>query len=125
MTALPVLLVDDDANSNALVAVALGPAGCRLEIVRSAEQALVAVAAFRPRVVVMDLVQPLMSGLLLAQRLKHDPATRDIVLVALAGLGGPDAERVATEAGFAAYAAKPVEPGAFARTLLAAVEARP
>ena len=122
---MPVLLVDDDASSNALVSVALDSAGCRVEIVRSAEQALVALAAFRPRVVVMELVQPLMSGLLLAQRLKHDPAMRDVVLVALAGCGGPDTERVASEAGFAAYWAKPVEPGAFARAVLAAVEARP
>lgn len=121
---LPVLLVDDDAHHNALIAVALGAAGCHLEIARSAEQALERLAEFRPRVVVMDLVQPLMSGLLLAERLKRDPATRDIVLVALAGFGGPDSERVASEAGFATYSTKPVEPRAFARAVIAALEAR-
>ena len=123
LVSLPVLVVDDDAASNALILATLDAYGCRFEVVPSAEQALAALRAFRARVVVMDLVQPLMSGLLLAQRLKQNQPTSDIVLVALVGFGGPDSERVAREAGFAACAVKPVDPGAFARTLLAAVEA--
>ena len=125
LASVPVLVVDDDGASNTRVRAALATLGCRLEIVPSAERALLALCRFQPRAVVMDLVQPLMSGLLLAHRLKQDAPTRHVVLIALAGFGGPETARVAREAGFAAYWTKPVDPAAFARGFLALVESAP
>jgi CheY-like chemotaxis protein len=108
-----VLVVDDDAASAKLVSVVLGGEGCDVKTAGSAEDALAILQSFEPRVIVVDLVLPLMSGLLFAQRLKADPAMRNIVLIAVTAFNGPEAERVARGTGFAAYVRKPIDPISF------------
>jgi CheY-like chemotaxis protein len=62
-----------------------------------------------------------MSGLLLAQRLRAEPATQDAVLIAVTAFNGPQAQRVALEAGFVAYVRKPIDPLSFAQLVQAHV----
>lgn len=109
--------MDDDAASGKLVGVALGLEGCDVRIAASAEEALAMLRTFRPRVMVIDLILPLMSGLLLAQRLKADDATSDIVLIAVTAFNGAEAERVAREVGIAAYVRKPIDPLTFTQVV--------
>ncbi len=118
LTGVPVLVVDDDAASAKLLLVILRGEGCDVRVARSAEEALDALAGFRPRAMVVDIILPLMSGLLLAQRLKADPATRAIVLIAVTAFNGPEAEGVVRAAGFSAYLRKPIDPLTFAAFLL-------
>jgi two-component system, OmpR family, response regulator len=70
---------------------------------------------------VIDLILPLASGLVLAERLKADPATSDVVLIAVSAFNGPEATRSAKAAGFALYIRKPIDPTSFSGLLLAAV----
>ncbi len=118
---LPVLIVDDDQPSAKLLSVVLSGEGCRVQIAPSAEEALVALQSFKPHVIIIDLILPLMSGLLLAQRLKAESAAQDAVLIAVTAFNGPQAQRVALEAGFAAYVRKPIDPLSFARLVQAHV----
>jgi CheY-like chemotaxis protein len=115
---VPVLVLDDDAAGAKLLAVVLRSEGCVVKVAGSAEEALAILATFRPRVVVADLVLPLMSGVLLAQRLKADPTTRDIVLIAVTAFNGTAAETTAREAGFVAYVRKPIDPLTFTEIVL-------
>lgn len=121
----PVLIVDDDVPSAELLRVVLEPAGFEVRVARTAEEALEVLHSFRPRAVVIDLILPLMSGLLLAQRLKADPATQHSVLVAVTAFNGPEAERVARDAGCALYFRKPVDPVSFVEVLLGALKGVP
>lgn len=114
---VPVLVVDDDAASAKLLSVVLGGEGCAVMAAPSAEDALVVLRTFRPRVIVVDLILPLMSGLLFAQRLKADPAMRDIVLIAVTAFNGDEAARIARDAGFVAYVRKPIDPISFTELL--------
>jgi CheY-like chemotaxis protein len=116
---LPVLIVDDDAASAKLMSVLLRGEGCQVQVAHSAEEALTVIAASPPKLILLDLVLPLMSGLLLAQKLKADPATESIVIIAVTAFNGVEAERVAFEAGCAAYARKPIDPLSFTQLLLA------
>jgi CheY-like chemotaxis protein len=116
------LVVDDDGPSAKLVAVLLAAEGCEVRTVRSAEEALQALVTFSPRFIVIDLLLPLMSGLLLAQRLKADPGTRGAVLVAMTAFNGHAAERMARDVGFAAYLRKPIDPDAFVLAVTRALE---
>jgi two-component system cell cycle response regulator DivK len=50
-----------------------------------------------------------MSGIEAAHRLKADPTTASIPVVALTGLVHEQAELMARDAGFAAYLAKPLD----------------
>jgi CheY-like chemotaxis protein len=107
---LPVLVVDDDPASAKLVSIVLRGEGSVTRIAESAEEALAILPTFHPRLIVLDLVLPLMSGLLFAQKLKADPETREIVIVAVTAFNGPEAERMAKDAGCALYIRKPIDP---------------
>ena len=115
---LRALVVDDDAASAKLVSVVLRGEGCEVEIAPNAEDALTTLVSFRPDFIVLDLILPLMSGLLLAQRLKADPATRKIVIIALTVVNGPEAERATRDAGCSAYFRKPLDPLSFPERVL-------
>jgi CheY-like chemotaxis protein len=108
-----VLIVEDDSSNAKLISIVLRAEGCDVHVARSAEDALAVIAMFRPRVIVMDLVLPLMSGVLLAQRLKDDTDTSDVAIVAVTAFSGGDVERIALAVGCAAYVQKPIDAFAF------------
>jgi two-component system cell cycle response regulator DivK len=116
-----VLLVEDDPLSLKLLEAVLAGEGSEVRSARSAEEALEVLQSFRATVAVIDLILPLASGLLLAERLKSDPATSDLVLIAVTAFNGPEARRMATAAGFSLYVRKPLDPISFPGLLLAAM----
>ncbi len=120
-----VLVVEDDPPSLRLLQAVLRGEGSDVRSATSAEEAFVVLQAFRPSLIVIDLILPLMSGLLLAQQLKAAPGTHDIPLVAATAFNGPAAERVALDAGFAAYVRKPIDPNAFCELLRETLGAGP
>jgi CheY-like chemotaxis protein len=117
---LRVLIVEDDPPSLKLLVAILESEGCELRSTCSAEEALVALETFRPTIAVIDLILPLASGLLLAEQIKANPATSDLVLIAVSAFNGAAAERTAKAAGFSLYVRKPIDPDAFPALLLAA-----
>jgi CheY-like chemotaxis protein len=116
---VPVLVVEDDASNAKLVAILLRAEGSDVHISRSAEDALTVIPIFKPRVIIMDLVLPKMSGVVLTQHLKKDAATRDIAIIAVTAYTGHEVERTARAAGCAAYLAKPFDAFAFPAAVLA------
>ena len=114
---LRVLVVDDDPASAKLMSIILRAEGCEICCAGSAEEAQPLVGSFRPRLIMLDLVLPFMSGLSFAQQLKADPATRDIVIVAVSAYNGYGAERAATEVGCALFLRKPIDPVRFPQLL--------
>jgi CheY-like chemotaxis protein len=110
LAGVPVLVVDPQARSAHRTETALRAAGALPRVARDAEEALFMVDAFLPRAIVLDLVLPRLSGLVLAQAIIADETTRNVVIIALTAFGGPDAERVARQAGCAASAAKSISP---------------
>jgi CheY-like chemotaxis protein len=121
---LDVLVVDDDPASAKLAKVLLAAEGCAVRTASSAEEALTMIAQRIPDLVVLDLVLPLMSGLLLAQTLRSRPATRDLVIVVVSAFNGPEMARLAHEAGCAAYLRKPIDALTFADVVLQQVRGK-
>jgi CheY-like chemotaxis protein len=115
---LRVLIVDDDAASAKLLSVILRTEGHETREADSAERALQILHDFSADVIVLDLVLPLMSGLLLAQRLQADPRTRDLPLIAVTAFNGPALERAALDSGCRAFIRKPIDAAAFAQLVL-------
>jgi len=62
-----------------------------------------------PDVALVDIGLPDLDGYEVARRLREDPATRHIRLVALTGYGTVEDRRRALAAGFDEHLAKPVE----------------
>src|SRR6476661_8203606 len=67
-----VLVVDDEANITDLVATALRYEGFDVEVASTGSDALKAAAAFRPDLMVLDIMLPDRDGFAVVQRLRAD-----------------------------------------------------
>ncbi len=84
-TPLSVLLVEDDLDGRRLCAEWLTGAGFHVHEAHNGLQALERALEARPDVVVTDLHIPGIDGFELTRRLKRDPRTQDIPVVAVTG----------------------------------------
>jgi CheY-like chemotaxis protein len=106
---VPILVVDDNAMNLKLVEYVLTARGYDVRTAIDAAAAVASVAARRPRLILMDLQLPGIDGFELTRRLKADPATADIVIVAVSAYAMKgDAER-ALSAGCDGYIPKPLD----------------
>jgi CheY-like chemotaxis protein len=67
------------------------------------------IKARQPEVILLDLKLPGMDGLALARRLKQDPATKHIPIVAITAAPETFSQSAALAAGCDAYIVKPVD----------------
>lgn len=114
---VPVLIVEDEQASARILAATLETYGYETRIARSAQEAVALLAPFNPRAIVLDLVLPQFSGLVLAEQLTRDPATRGIPIIATSLFSAQDAADIARDAGCVDYVRKPIDPSSFAQLL--------
>jgi two-component system cell cycle response regulator DivK len=114
----PVLIVDDNPTNLKLLRVLLAAESYEVRTANTSEEALAILEDFRPRLILTDIELPGIDGLELTRRLKSNPATRDIIVVAITAYAmAGDAEK-ALRAGCNGYVTKPVD----TRTLAATVK---
>ena len=106
-----VLVVDDNHDAADSLGMLLQFLGAEVMVVHDGHAALAALKGFQPAVVLLDLGMPGMNGLEVARRMREDPATRSITLVALTGWGQREDRRRTTEAGFDYHLVKPADLG--------------
>lgn len=104
-----VLVVDDNEDAAELLATMLDLHGYETRTAHDGPGALQAIAAFAPDLVFLDIGLPGMSGHEVAQTIRATPGGAGIVLVAVTGWGGSDAERRTQASGFDFHLTKPVE----------------
>lgn len=114
MTPPRVLIVDDNAMNVDLVSFLLAADAMQVEAAVDAAQAGARIAARQPDLILMDIQLPGTDGLELTRRLKADPATRHIVVVALTAYAMKGDEARMRAAGCDGYIAKPIEVATFA-----------
>jgi len=104
-----ILIVDDNAVNLKLVKVILLKEGHQVATAGDAEEALKVIASDRPRLILMDIQLPGMDGLTLTKKLKEDPSTKGIVVVALTAYAMKGDEEKAKAAGCDGYLTKPID----------------
>jgi CheY-like chemotaxis protein len=104
-----ILLVEDNETIRHAFTILLEESGYEVRQAASGGQALGVAEAARPDLILMDLGLPDMSGLDVTRRLKSNPATRDVVVVALTGRALETDQQACFDAGCAGYLAKPVD----------------
>lgn len=104
----PILIVDDNPDNLKLLKYLLVKHGYDVHAVIDAESALEALKTFRPILILLDVQLPGMDGLTLASKLKADPSTRDILIVAVTAYAMKSDEERALAAGCDGYVAKPI-----------------
>jgi CheY-like chemotaxis protein len=121
MAGEPILIVDDNPMNLKVARVLLQVEGYEVRTAAAAAEALTVLQTFRPRLILMDLQMPGMDGYALTRRLKADPATSDIVILAVTAYAMKGDEQKAYESGCQMYITKPINtrslPGMIAQFL--------
>jgi DNA-binding response OmpR family regulator len=119
ITKKQILVVDDEEDILELVSFNLTKEGYRVICTTTGEKAIEIIRTQRPDLVVLDLMLPGINGLEVAKILKHDPGTRDILIVMLTAKGEESDIVAGLELGADDYVTKPFSP----RILAARVKA--
>lgn len=114
-----VLIVDDFEDNRAMYAEFLRYSGIEVVEAKDGAEAVEKASTEMPDLVVMDLSLPVIDGWEATRRIKHDPRTRDIPIIALTGHALEGHSQGAREAGCEGFLAKPCLP----ETLLETVNA--
>jgi PAS domain S-box-containing protein len=107
-----VLAVDDDADARELIAAVLRQAGARVTSAASVREALAAIAAQIPTVVLTDIAMPHATGFDLVRELGASPLWRDVPVIALTAYARAEDRAQALALGFTAHLGKPFSPRA-------------
>lgn len=103
-----VLVVDDHVHNVELLSAYLEDLECDIATANDGAEALAAVAARAPDLILLDVMMPRVSGFQVCERVKRDPATRSIPIVVVTALNEVgDVER-AVECGADDFLTKPV-----------------
>jgi CheY-like chemotaxis protein len=105
-----VLVVDDNFTWAESLSLLLRLEGHETQVVHDGPAAIHALSRSRYEVILMDIGLPGMSGYEVARRLRQDPASNDLLLVAITGYAEDDARRKSRDAGFDHHLVKPVDP---------------
>ncbi len=108
---LRVLLIDDDLDTRDLFSFILKAEAGEVAEAASVQEALVAVKAFAPDVILSDLHLPDADGLTLIRQIRDLlDGQKPIPIIAVTAFAGEEARLYALSAGFQEHLTKPVNP---------------
>src|SRR5262245_48719294 len=105
-----ILVVDDEASVRMICRFNLAAAGVDVREAADGDEALEAVRADPPDLVLLDVMMPTRDGWEVAEELRRDPRTRDIPVVFLTARVDHADRKRAYDLGAAGYIAKPFDP---------------
>ncbi len=110
MNGKTVLYVEDNEFNRKIVRQLLAATTYRLLEASDGEQGVATALEAQPDLILMDIQLPRMSGLDATQRLRQDPRTERIPIIAVTSFALSGDDQKVLEAGASAYLAKPYSP---------------
>jgi len=104
-----VLVVDDNPANLKLIRVLLTANGFDVRTAANAEEAQATLRSCNPGIILMDLQLPGMDGLELTRRLKRDPKTAGITIIAVTAYAMKNDDQRALASGCDDYVTKPID----------------
>jgi CheY-like chemotaxis protein len=105
-----VLVVDDNMDSADMLVMLLQMFGHEAQAAYSGQTALETAVEYQPDFVLLDIGLPDMNGYEVARRLRQQPQTKQVRLIAMTGYGQDSDRQRSKEAGFDRHLVKPVDP---------------
>ncbi len=121
---LRILLVEDSVDTREALERIFRRRECQVRTASNGEEALELALREPPEIIVSDIDLPGISGLEFMTRLRARPEMREVIAIALSGLGREQATQAAARAGFDAHHLKPVEIQVLVQTLEEALQKR-
>ena len=107
---MKILIVDDHPANLKVARLALQGEGYEVRTSGDAEDALIVIMSWHPDLILMDIQLPGMDGYELTRKLKSDPTTRHIVIIAVTAYAMKGDRQRAVDSGCDGYLSKPVDP---------------
>ena len=108
-----ILVIEDNEQNLYLVRFLLEADGFSIEEARDGKQGLALAEELRPCAILLDIQLPGMDGYAVAARLRENPATRDIPIIAVTSYAMAGDKEKALSAGVSGYIEKPIDPDTF------------
>ena len=120
-----ILLVEDNAVNRRLAGFLLRSQGYQVREATTAQEAFDLLKNERPDLIVMDIQLPGMDGLEITKKLKEEPATADIPVIAVTSYAMKGDREKAIAAGCAGYVTKPIDKTIFIQEVAARLPGKP
>jgi signal transduction histidine kinase/CheY-like chemotaxis protein len=111
------LVVDDVPQNRAMMLNLLQDAGFVVAAAANGLECLVLLDSFKPDLILMDVMMPVMDGNETTRRIRHMPRWNEIPIVAVTASAGTEDEHRSREAGADAFLAKPIDHDLLLRTI--------
>jgi len=112
-----ILVVEDQEDNRQIIRDMVSALDYELAEAENGVEALAAIAKQKPDLILMDIQMPVMDGYEATRRIKADPATNGIPVIAVTSFALTGDEQKVRDAGCDDYVAKPYSP----RQLLAKI----
>jgi CheY-like chemotaxis protein len=118
ITRCRILVADDNIDAADSLALMLDLMGNEVRMVHDGSEAVVAAAAYRPDMILLDIGMPKLNGYDACRRIREQTWGKGIFIVAITGWGQDEDKRRSQEAGFDRHLVKPVGPAEMEKLLL-------
>lgn len=108
-----ILIVEDSKLNQRLLEAVLKPHGYRLLVAEDGESGVALARTEKPDLILMDVLLPGIDGYEATRRLRADPETQRVVVVALTASASSEQQDRALAAGCDGYIPKPIDTRAF------------
>jgi DNA-binding response OmpR family regulator len=90
MASARILCIDDDIPQLTIISGVLRKEGYEVETAREGQEGLQKARAFKPNLIVLDVMMPGMDGYQVCRHLQENPETENIAVLMLTAKGGVD-----------------------------------
>ncbi|WP_027189906.1 response regulator [Fundidesulfovibrio putealis] len=108
-----ILVVEDTLSNRELLSFLLRYHGYEVLEAENGESGVSMARANKPDLIAMDMQMPVMDGMTAMRKLKKDPETSGIKIIAVTSFAMKGDREKALEAGFDGYITKPIDTRAF------------
>lgn len=106
----PILLVDNNPDTIKILTLILQDEGYTIDSAVDGETAITRVTESAPKLILLDIMLPRITGIDVCRQLKKNQATRHIPVIIMTAKSNDEAKRGVVEAGADSYILKPFDP---------------
>ncbi len=106
---IDICVIEDDAAERALLVTRLAPLQCSIVEADSGDTGLRAIYQYRPRVVICDVLLPVLDGIHVCRRIRSDPSLDGTYVVIVSAYDTADRKKELLRAGADDYLRKPYD----------------
>src|SRR6266852_7267900 len=114
-----ILIVDDEPNIVESLEFLMRGSDYEVRVARNGDEALRRAESFRPDLVLLDVMMPQRSGFEVCQKIRENPALRNVKIIMLTAKGRDVEKEKGLDLGANAYVTKPFSTKEFRKTVRA------